>query len=131
MATSNVPTLTQTPVLAEVQIATANTARDGTGTLGTVYTSPANGALIDYVIIQATVTTAAGMIRLFVYDGTNTRLLAEIPTAAVTPSGTVAADRHVWFPDGNLPLPLPGTYVLKAGTNNAEAWNILAVGGAF
>jgi hypothetical protein len=131
MSVSNVPLFTQTPVWSEVQISVANTARDGTGTLGTVFTAGTNGALIDYVLMQAIVTTAAGMIRLFMNDGTNKRLFAEIATNAVTISNTVIGDRHVWAPDNNLPLPVPGTYQILAGTVNAEAWNVVAIGGAY
>src|ERR1051326_122814 len=59
-----------------VTISTANSNLDGTGTLGTVFTASAGnkGALISSVIIKAQVSTTPGMVRLFIYDGTNTRL---------------------------------------------------------
>src|ERR1700743_191257 len=59
-------------------ISTANSNRDGTGTLGTVLTAGANGTLIPSVVVKAQGNTTAGAIRLFIFDGTNTRLFTEI-----------------------------------------------------
>ncbi|MEK6616874.1 MAG: hypothetical protein AABZ32_12350 [Bacteroidota bacterium] len=58
-------------------ISTANGETDGSGTLGTVLTSPASGAsgtLVKTVTIKAQGNTTHGMVRLFVYDGDTTRL---------------------------------------------------------
>lgn len=107
-----------------VKISTANTNLDGTGTLGTVLTGASNGTLIKNVFIKATVTTTQGMIRLFVYDGTNTRLLMEID---VPPMGQSSTD-----PTFETVIPinfhLISGYILKASTNNAESFNVIAEG---
>ena len=52
------------------QISTANTNRNGTGTIGTVFTGAAGGSRIDDITITATGTTTAGVVRLFINDGT-------------------------------------------------------------
>ena len=116
------------------QISTANTNRDGTGTIGTVFTAGANGSRIDMIDLQATATTTAGMIRLFVHNGTNAILIGELPVTAVTPSGTLPA----WSAQLNtntmtqlLPITIPTGWSLRASTNNAEAFNIVAFGGDF
>lgn len=116
------------------QISTANTNRDGTGTIGTVFTAGSNGSRIDMIDLQATATTTAGMIRLFVHDGTNAILIGELPVTAVTPSGTLPA----WTAQLNtntmtqlLPITIPTGWSLRASTNNAEAFNIVAFGGDF
>jgi hypothetical protein len=116
------------------QISTANTNRDGTGTIGTVFTAGANGSRIDMIDLQATATTTAGMIRLFVHDGTNAILIGELPVTAVTPSGTLPA----WTAQLNtntmtqlLPITIPTGWSLRASTNNAEAFNVIAFGGDF
>ncbi|NBX74718.1 MAG: hypothetical protein EBQ89_10555, partial [Alphaproteobacteria bacterium] len=67
------PNFAGTPLAGNAQISTANTNRDGTGTLGTVVTAGASGSRIEEIVIEATGTTTAGMIRLFLNDGTNTR----------------------------------------------------------
>lgn len=110
-----------TPRTVVAQISTANTARDGTGTLATVFTAGTSGSRIDDVHIVALATTTAGMIRLFLHDGTTSRLWKEVSVSANTPSGTVAAFTASLF---NQNLILATGWSLRASTNNAETFNI-------
>lgn len=133
-----VPNYSNTPKIGIAQIATANLLRDGTGTLGTVFTAGANGSRIDTIEVQATAVVTAGMVRLFIYDGTAARLFAELPVTAQTPSGTATAWSATFTSQsGNLagatvmPIVLPTGYSLRAATNNAEAFNVIAFGGDF
>ena len=108
------------------QVATANTNRDGTGTLATIATGVAAGTLVYSVRVQATVTTTAGMVRLFISTdgGTTKRLVDEIPISAVTVAANTPAFsdvrvyEHLFLPSTNA--------VLYASTHNAEAINVLA-----
>jgi hypothetical protein len=110
-----------TPRAALGQVSTANTNRDGTGTLASVLTAGSSGSRIDDIYIAATGTTTAGVVRLFLFDGTNNRLWQEILVTAVTPSTT----QQVWnYTLLNQALILPVNYILKASTNNAETFNI-------
>jgi hypothetical protein len=87
------------PTVEISQISTANTARDGSGTTVAVATGPSSaqgtgvGKRIAAVMIVATGTTTAGMVRFFlsIDGGTNKRLIAEVPVPAITVSATVAA----------------------------------------
>lgn len=119
------------PIVATVQIATANTNRDGTGTLGTVLTGANDGTRIEKITIKATGTTTAGMVRLFIDNLTNVRMYKEISVTAITPSGTVEAFSAVLELFGDDALDLPSGYILKAGTHNAETFNIVAEGGNY
>ena len=120
-----------TPRTSGVTISTANTNRDGTGTLGTVITAGSNGTRIDRVRVQATATTTAGMVRLFLYDGSNFYALEEVSIAAATVSATVAgATGSVTFGD-TRPLMLPSGWSIRAGTHNAEAFTVTAYGADF
>lgn len=132
MATA--PAYAATPRCGIGQVSVANTARDGTGTLATIFQAGASGSRIDAINLKAVGTTTAGMLRLFLHDGTNARLLTEVPVVASTPSGTLPA----WEAQLNvntmtqvLPLVLPTGYSLRASTNNAETFNIIALGGDF
>lgn len=132
MSTS--PQYASTPRCGIGQVSTANTNRDGTGTIGTIFTAGASGSRIDAIDLKAVGTTTAGMIRLFIHDGANARLLTEVPVIAITPSGTLPS----WETQLNtntmtqvLPLILPTGYSLRAATNNAETFNLLAFGGDF
>lgn len=103
-----------------VKIQTANTNLDGTGALGILYTAGASGSRIDRVKCKAMVTTTAGMLRFFLYDGAAYHLYHEEPTAAFTISGTVAADEH----DIIFNLVLQTGWTLQVSTHNAESWQI-------
>jgi len=131
---ASVPSYASTPKCSIGQISTANTARDGTGTIGTVFTAGSSGSRIDAIDIKATGTTTAGAIRLFIHDGTNARLLTELPVVAITPSATLPS----WEAQLNtnsmsqvLPIVIPTGYSLRASTNNAETFNVIAMGGDF
>lgn len=114
-----------TPRAALAQVSTANTARDGTGTLASIITGVASGTRVDDLRIQATGTTTAGVIRLFLSldGGTTNRLIREILVPAVTPSTSVEA----WGTSlANLGILLPNANaVLRASTNNAETFNLV------
>jgi hypothetical protein len=116
-----------TPRTGVVVIDTANTARDGTGTLGTVLLAPASGSRIDGLDIQAVGTTTAGMVRLFVHNGTTAFLLTEIPVIAVTPGAAIPAwSVHLSTNSNpNFPIVLGSGFSLRASTNNADAFNII------
>lgn len=123
-----------TPKCGVGQVSVANTNRDGTGTIATVFSAGANGSRIDAIDIKAVSTTTAGMIRLFLHDGTNTRLLTEVPVVAAAPSGalpTWEAQLNVNTMTQVLPLVLPTGYSLRASTHNAETFNVIALGGDF
>ena len=107
---------------AQAQISTANANRNGTGTIGTVITGATNGTRVDDISIVATGTTTAGVVRLFISDGTNVRLWQEILVSAVTPSTTV----QVWsYTLLNQALILKSGWSLQASTNNAETFNVI------
>lgn len=110
-----------TPRAAVAQVTAANTARDGTGTIVTVFTAGTSGSRVDDIVITATGNTTAGMIRLFLHDGTNARLWMEIPVSAVTVSATVAGWTTSLL---NQALILPNGWSLRASTHNAETFNV-------
>lgn len=121
------PVFAVTPKVGMVQISTANTNRDGTGTIGTVFTAGASGSVVKKIRISAAGTTTAGVVRLFLDDGSNIRLMQEVIVPAITPSTTVEAfARTITFgPDDILHLP-SNTWLLKASTHNAETFNVFA-----
>ncbi len=123
MATT--PNYASAPRTAVAQISTANTARDGTGTLVDVIAGAATGTRVDDITIIATGNTTAGMVRLFLTTdaGTTNRLIREIPVTAATPSGTVQAFVAQLF-DLGIILPNANTRI-RAATNNAEAFNVI------
>lgn len=124
MATA--PVFAVTPRIGIGALSAANTALDGTGTIVDVITGGTNGTKISEVVIQATGNTTAGAVRLFLYDGTNTRLVDDITVAAATVSATVRATRSSNLYQ-NLTLP-NSNWKLRAATYNANTINVIAYG---
>jgi hypothetical protein len=111
------------------QVSTANSALDGTGTIATIVTAGSNGSLIQLIRVVAIVTTTAGMVRIFLHDGSNARLYKEIPVTAKTPSGTVQAFEAEFEP--SEPLVIQSGWSLRASTQNSETFNIHVSGGDY
>lgn len=107
----------------------ANTNLDGSGTLNTtiwsVITGASNGTLVKSITVKAVGSISAeGMVRLFVYDGTNTRLLAEIDIPKITKtSQDECFERYL-----ELDLDLKSGYEIRATTHIADTFNIIAEG---
>jgi hypothetical protein len=127
---ASTPVFVGTPQTWTQQITTANTARDGSGSAPTVLTGKVTvGSRVDIIEIVGVGTVSAGMVRLFLDDLTNKRLMREVAVTAIVPSGTVAGFRAVLtFPDG---LPVPAGWKLLASTHLTETFNIIAKGGDY
>ena len=124
------PNFASTPKVGKQLINTANTNRDGTGIITSIFAAGASGSRIDKVIIAANGTTTAGMLRFYISNGVTNTLLFEVPVTAVVPSATVSPfiSNQTGVP---FPLIIPSGYSLQASTNNAEAFIITAFGGDF
>lgn len=124
------PLFTLDPVIGMAQVATANAARDGTGTIAILVTGGLAGTRITLIRVVATVTTTGGMIRLFLDDGTDVRLWKEIQVSAITVSATDPAFSTDYVPTKPLVLP-DETWELQVATEQAEAINVYAHGASF
>jgi hypothetical protein len=124
MATS--PAFAVTPRLASVNIATANTNRDGSGTVSTLITGASTGTRIAELVIKARVTTTAGQVRVYLHDGTNFFFFDEISVAAATVSASVQSTR-VSVVYNNLILP-SASWSIRVSTHNAESIDVTALG---
>jgi hypothetical protein len=120
------PAFAVTPRIGAVNVATANTNRDGTGTVATLITGAATGTRIAEIVVQARVTTTAGMVRIFLYDGTTYRFFDEVAIAAATVSATVKGTR-VSTLYSNLVLP-SASWSIVVSTHNAESMDVIALG---
>lgn len=116
-----------TPATAAVVVNTANTGRDGTGTLGLLLSAGANGSRVDEIDIAAMGAVTAGAIRLFLYNGATFYLWKEIPVPATTPVvGSVAPWSYIL---SGLGLILKTGWSIRVSTNNAESFSVSVVTG--
>lgn len=98
-----------------------------------------NGCRIDSFQVNAcstsiTAATAANLVQIWIWDGTNASLFMEIPVTAVTPSTTAAA--FTTTVTLTNPLVLPSTYKLYASltvttTAATTALQCFAFGGSY
>lgn len=119
-------------------ITTANTAKDGTGTVNLLVTAGALGARIDQIKVRAKGTNVATVMRFFVNNGadptiaTNNTLVHETTIAATTLSEVAAvADNDITIikntTETACPIPyLPATYRLYVTIGTAVAAGVQA-----
>ena len=109
-------------------ISTANSNLDGTGTLGTILTAGSSatykGCRVEQISIQAIGNVTTGMVRIFLYDGTNTRLLHE----ELIPAWPRSATAPAFSKKININFQMQANYVLKAAPQNAESFAIIVQG---
>jgi hypothetical protein len=82
------PVFASTPRNGFASVSTANTNRDGTGTIVDIITAPAAGTLVNRMVFMATGDPADSTCTIFIHDGTAYRLFDEVdlgnPSAAST-----------------------------------------------
>ena len=131
------PIFTLTPDVAwgTTTVATANTAKDGTGTVLTVFTAGANGSYVQRVRFRPAGTNVQTVARVFINNGStnataaNNILWDEITIAATTVSETTAQSTF------EIPLnyALPAGYKLNVtiGTTIAAGLYVSVIGGDY
>lgn len=124
MATS--PAFATTPRIGAVSIATADSSYTAPTNVGTVLTGVAAGTRIAEVVVKCVATSAAAIVRLFLYDGTTYYLFDEVTVAAATGSSTVQQTR-VSVVYNNLILP-SASWSLRATTSVSQATHVTALG---
>ena len=131
MAAANVsPIFTRDSAAALGALSAANTNTDGTGALVSLITGGANGTLLLAVAAQAKQTTSAGVIRMYLYDGTSAySLVYEFKVTAQTQSASVIGWSDVWVPSHRFII--PKNYILKAAPTQAETFALTAFGGDY
>lgn len=98
MAASTTPIFTAVPNVGKANVSTANTARDGTGTIATIFSAGSNGSKIDEIVVKATGDPADSVVTIFLYDGSSYFLFDEFdlgdPAAASTTVVGFRESRH-------------------------------------
>jgi hypothetical protein len=135
MAANIDPIFPITPRSAWATITTANTAKDGTGTVSTVVTAGANGAFVEDIRAKPLGTNTASVLRVFLNNGStntvaaNNSLWYEISLPASTLS-EVASMNDVVIPINRA---IPGGYKLNVtiGTTVAAGWQVTGASGDY
>lgn len=132
MAANLQPIFPLTPKVSWGTVATANTAKDGTGTVVTAFTAGVNGSKIDQIKVRALGTNIATVLRIFVNNGSanttavNNALIHEVTISATTLSEVAAlTDTDVTITKGSdvvVPIPyLPAGYKINVAIGTTIA----------
>lgn len=138
MPANTAPIYTRTPQInwASSVLATANTAKDGTGTVLTVFTADATeGGFVQKIRFRSAGTNVATVARIFINNGSanttaaNNILYDEITLAATTLSETSALSLY----EIPLMIPLPPGYRINVtiGTTVSAGYYVSAIGGKY
>lgn len=88
MAANTDPVFGKAPICKVAAISTANTGRDGTGTIVDILTAGSAGARIEEIVLKATADPADSTVTIFIHNGTSYFIFDEIdignPAAAST-----------------------------------------------
>lgn len=126
------PTFAGTIASGAVTVSTANTNRDGTGTIPTVFTAGTLGSLLQRLILHSTGNPADSIVLVFLHDGTNFFLWFEVDLGDPAAGSTTVPAFHFEVDLVNKHLPASWsvrcaiTVALTAGVMNAiiDAGNI-------
>jgi len=138
MAQNTQPIFTKTPVIhwGATTIATANTAKDGTGTVLTVFTADAtNGSYVSHLTFRAAGTNIASVARIFINNGSsnatpaNNILYGEVTLTATTLSEVSALANYIY--PMNIALPPGYVITITLGTTVAAGYYVSTVGGHY
>ena len=117
-------------------ITVANTAKDGTGTVATIFTADTtNGGFVQKIIARPVGTNVATVLRIFMNNGSanttaaNNSLIAEMTLPATTLSEVAAQPDYV-LPI-NQALPVGYRLIATIGTAVAAGYQVSAIGGKF
>lgn len=130
------PIYSSAPIVNWGTVATANTAKDGTGTVVTVFTADGtNGGRLEKLKIRALGTNIATVFRVFINNGStnataaNNSLYMEATIAATTLSEVAAlVDTELVM---NLALPAGYKINVTVGTTIAAGLAVTGVGGKY
>lgn len=128
---SSTPEFAITPALGAAALSTAEASLTAPVSVATVLAGATKGTRVHRIVLKATGVTTAGLIRLFLHDGTMYHLFAEIVVEAITPSSTVAAWEKALVEAYNpelIPLVLKTGWSLRATCSKTEAFKVTAHG---
>jgi hypothetical protein len=124
MATS--PQFAVTPRIGAVSIATADASYTAPTNVGTLITGASTGTRIAEIVVKNAATSAAAIVRIFLYDGSTYWLFDEVTVAAATGSSTVQQSR-VSTTYNNLILP-SSSWSVRVTTSVAQTTHVTAFG---
>jgi len=124
MATS--PSFAVTPRIGAVSIGTADSSYTAPTNVGTLITGASTGTRITEIVVKSAATSAAAIVRIFLYDGSTYWLFDELTITAATGSSTVQQNR-INATYNNLVLP-SSSWSVRVATSVSQTTHVIAFG---
>lgn len=125
---ASAPVFAATPKIWAAAVSTANTNRDGTGTIATIGTAGASGTKVERIVVKCTADAADGVVILWLYDGSTYWMFDEFDTGDPAAGSTTVASFREERAYADLVLPsgwslrAQNTVALTAGTFSVLAF---------
>ena len=126
---ASVPSFIATGRVAIVNVAAANTALDGSGTITPLIAGALSGTRITTITVKSAATSVAAVVNLFLSTdgGITWKLFESMLVTAITPSTTAMSFRtSATFDDLILP---DANFVIGVTTTIAQSTNVYVLGG--
>jgi hypothetical protein len=120
------PAFAVVPRIGAVSVATADASYTAPTNVGTLITGVAAGTRVAEIVVKCAATSAAAIVRVFLFDGTSYWLFDEITVAAATGSATVQQTR-VSATYSNLVLP-NASWSVRVTTSVSQTTHVTAFG---
>jgi len=120
------PQFAATPRIGAVSIATADSSYTAPTNVGTLITGVAAGTRINEIVVKSAATSAAAVVRIFLFDGTTYWLFDELSVTAATGSSTVPQFRTRVTYD-NLVLP-SASWSVRVTTSVSQVTHVTVFG---
>jgi hypothetical protein len=131
MAVNNKPVFAKSVVLGSaytIATLTARTNITGVGGITKITNTITDGGKIEWIQVQLVATSALAVVFIWLYDGTTSSIILEVPIPAITPDTTTPAASALV---NVAHLNLTSTHQLYASTTIAQNTNVHALGGGF
>lgn len=135
MAANTAPIFPNVPVVSWGTITTANTAKDGTGTVVTVFTAGINGSRVGQLKVRALGTNVATVLRIFINNGSTNATAANNSLYMERTIQPTTLSEISELPDNvitlNFALPIGYKINLAIGTTVAAGLQVTCEGGNY
>lgn len=126
------PAFASTPRAATAPVSTANTGRDGSGTIATIFTAGASGSKVEEIVVKADGDPADSIVVIYLHDGTNFAVYDEFDLGNPAAASTTQVGYREARQYENLIL--PAGWTIRASITvalTAGEVNVFAFGGDF
>lgn len=125
-AWATAPAFASTPKIGAGTVSTANTNRDGTGTIATIFSAGSGGSRVNWIKLKATGDPADSIVNIFLHDG-STYFLYDAVDIGDPAAASATVDSYSNGPTAYDDLVLPTSWSVRASITVALTSGVINV----